>query len=661
VDLDSSGLALTELFTVSVLLWLLIGGVYGAIIGILPALGSTVGIALALPLVVQLDTYQALAFLMSTIAVGSLASDYTSILFGIPGDGTSAALIVDGLPLTKSGQAGRALGADTVASFLGAIIGALSIAVFLPVLGAFILTFGTPEIFALTVVGACLIGVVSGNSVAKGILVAALGFTIATIGMDGKTGILRFTFGQLSIFDGLPLVPATVGLFAIPELIDLAVQRTMGRPAATGRFGGVLGGSIEALKRWALIVRCSLIAIFVGLIPGLGGGVSQWMAYAHAQQSSKQPEMFGKGAIDGVIGPGAANNAKDGGQMIPLLAFGIPGGSISAVLLGILLVLGLNPGPDMLEAHADVTLFLIFAMVLANILGVIAFYPLLKRLASLSHVKPIIIIPFITVMLVTAALGERGLMADAVVMMAFGIFGWFMDRVGWSRPALLLGFVLADRTENSLWISYTVMGFSWLLRPGVLILFGLAVVLVVSIRVRNTRLKRRHSPAAENTKDPSANPRPIYWLAETIVCSVLAVWGIAMLVMAREWPKEASLFPDIVATGLIGLCLLRVVQLTRQRPRRRGAVRTDLLRLDPVKVKYTVRMILWLIAVFVGVYVLGFAVAITVFVFAYFMLERALKLVPALVVTAVCGFGFSYLFNTVFELHLPNGLLGLGA
>jgi hypothetical protein len=134
-----------------------------------------------------------------------------------------------------------------------------------------------------------------------------------------------------------------------------------------------------------------------------------------------------------------------------------------------------------------------------------------------------------------------------------------------------------------------------------------------------------------------------------------------MLVMARDWPREANLFPDIVATGLTGLCLLRIVQLIRQRPRRRGAVRKDLLRLDPLKVKYTSRMILWLIAVFVGVYVLGFAVAITVFVFAYFMVERALKIVPALVVTAICGFGFSYLFSTVFELHLPNGLLGFGA
>lgn len=646
--------ALTNFASPTVLLWLFLGGALGAILGILPGLGSTVGLALMLPVAVVLDPLAGLAFLLAIAAVGSLTSDYTSILFGIPGDGTSAALIMDGYPMAKAGEAGRALGASVTASTIGAVVGSIALAVSIPVLRPVVLALGTPEIFMLTVVGASLVGALGGKSLTRGLLIAFVGFAMATVGMDTKTGVPRYMMGQIAFFEGLPLIPITVGLFAVPELINLALTRTgVGDLIHRSNWAGVRRGIGETMRHWLLAVRCSLIAVLVAIVPGVGGGVSQWTAYAHGMQSSKEPERFGKGAIDGIIAPGAANNAKDGGQMIPLVGFGIPGGSTSAVLLGGLIILGFTPGPEMVGERADISIFMVLALSISTILFAFVSLPLLGPLARVANLKPGLAIPVIAALLYVSVFADRSLIIDAIVALLVGLFGWVMMVFGWPRPALLLGFVLGARSESSLWISTSLMGLEWLRRPGVI------AMALVAFLVGYTAIRRKRKGESQ-LEEPEADPDTEYFTRTSEVGFTLLVMGVgaAMLWFGREWSWEAGLFPRFVAVMLLILGAASVVALVRQLRGMRCKGRR--LRAGLPAWSDTSRAVIvigWLIGMMVMIPILGFNIAVPLFVFGYILWERTAPWWGAAVLS-LSLFAVLYVgFEVLLSVRLPDGLL----
>src|SRR5919109_609470 len=360
---------------------MLIGIAIGFAVGILPGLGGPTTLALMLPFVFKMSPVEAFAFLLGMAAVTATTGDITSILFGIPGEPTTASTIVDGHPMAKNGEAGRALGA----------------------------------------------------------------------------AIMSSPFGQLFLWDGIGLVPVTIGFFAIPEVIDLAVQGSSIAKVEVGRLGGVWQGVRDTFHHWHLVLRCSAIGTFIAIIPGMGAATTQWLAYAHAVQSSPNRERFGKGAVEGVLGPGAANNSTLGGSLITTIAFGVPASVIMAILLGAFIIQGIVPGPDMLipepKGKLSLTFSFVWVIIISNVITVAVCFLFLNTLAKVTQVRGSLIIPLILVLIYLGAFAEKNAFEDMLVVLFFGGLGWILEKLEWPRPPVLLGLVLGPLAENRLFLS----------------------------------------------------------------------------------------------------------------------------------------------------------------------------------------------------------------
>ncbi|MBI2090582.1 MAG: tripartite tricarboxylate transporter permease [Deltaproteobacteria bacterium] len=493
--LDAFILGLATIFQWQTFLIMLLGIFLGFWVGLLPGLGGSTTLALMLPFIYKMSPVEAFAFLLGMHSVVATTGDITSVLFGVPGEGTTAATILDGHAMAKKGEAGRALGAALMSSLVGALIGAFALALSIPVVRPLVLTFGAPELFMLAVVGIAFISSLSGQggrALLRGILGGLLGLLIAMVGQDPQAGVQRFTFGQLYLWGGLDLVPVLVGLFAIPEIIDLAIRGTAiaGDLPKENLSSGVWEGIKDTFRHFWLTVRCSLIGTFIGIMPGLGGGVAQWISYGHAVQSARGDEErrgFGRGDVRGVLGPGAANNSKEGGALIPTIAFGVPGSSAMAILLGAFFLQGIMPGPDMLDKYLVVTFSMVWTMVVANIITVAVSLIFLNQLAKLTLVRGSILIPFILFLAFIGAYTSNNHLGDLLVLLVFGLLGYAMICCGWPRAPLVLGFVLGKIAENNFYISTIRYGSSWLLRPVVLILIILTVVVLLYPFIRFER------------------------------------------------------------------------------------------------------------------------------------------------------------------------------
>jgi putative tricarboxylic transport membrane protein len=449
--------------------FMLIGIFVGFCVGILPGIGGATTLALMLPFIYDMTPVGAFAFLLGMVSVTSTTGDITSVLFAVPGEPTTAATILDGYPMAKRGEAGRALGAVLFSSLVGALFGALVLIIAIPIVRPLVLSFASPELFMLNIMAISFIGSLSGKSVLKGMIMGGFGFVLSTIGMESQSAQMRYTFDLTYLWDGLSIVPVVVGLFGIPEVIDLAVKRSRIAESDQGRLVGVMEGVKDTFRHWALTLRCSAIGSFFGII-GIGSGISQWVVYAHARQSSRNKEMFGKGAVEGVLGPGAANNSSMGAALIPTLAFGIPGGTAMAVLLGAFRITGLVPGPDMLTTHLTVTFSMFWVIVVANIITVAVSLLFVNQIAKITLVKSTLLIPFIILLIYLGGFTAHNTFGDLVVVIVFGLIGTAMVWIDWPRPPLVLGLVLGNWAENYLYISTNRYGAAWLLRPIVIVI-----------------------------------------------------------------------------------------------------------------------------------------------------------------------------------------------
>lgn len=494
---------------VAVLQWktfsfMLIGIAVGFWVGLLPGIGGLTTLALMLPFIYDMTPVEAFAFLLGMHSVTATTGDITSILFGVPGEGSAAATILDGHAMAKKGEAGRALGAALMSSLVGAVIGAFALAISIPIMRPLVLTFGAPELFMLAIMGISFISSLSGQggrAMIRGFLGGLLGLLIALVGLDPQAAIERFTFGQLYLWDGVAIVPLIIGLFAMPEIIDLAVRGTSiaGELPHGNLSSGVMEGVKDTFRHFWLTVRCSLAGTFIGIMPGLGGSVAQWIAYGHAAQSARDANErsgFGKGDVRGVLGPGAANNSKEGGSLIPTVAFGIPGSAAMAILLGAFLIQGLRPGMDMLDKYLTLTFSMVWTMVVANVITVAASLLFLNQLAKLTSVRGTLLIPFILFLAFIGAFTEHNNIGDLVTLLIFGGLGYLMVRCSWPRAPLVLGFVLGEIAETNFYISTTRYGLSWLYHPVVLILIVLTVIFVAYPHLRYYLKQAESEPIA---------------------------------------------------------------------------------------------------------------------------------------------------------------------
>jgi len=499
--LDAFLQGLTMVLQLKPFIYLLIGSFIGFWVGILPGLGGGATLALMIPFIYKMTPQEALPFLLGMHSVVQTTGDITSILFGIPGEATTVATIVDGYPMAKKGEAGRALGAALMSSLVGAIFGAAFLAVSIPIVRPLVLAFGSPEMLMVILLGLTCISTLSGHGkrgLLLGLLSGGVGFLCSLVGQDRQAGILRFTFGQLYLWGGLQIIPVVVGLFAIPEVVDLAVRGTaIAGKVSYGKLGkGVREGIRDTFRYFWLTVRCSAVGSFIGILPGLGGGVAQWVSYAHATQSAKtveEQEGFGKGDVRGVLGPGAANNSKEGAGLIPTVAFGIPASSGMAILMGAFFLLGLVPGPEMLTKHLSLTFSMVWTIVISNIIIVAVSLLFINKIANMTTIRGALLIPFILLLAFIGSYTANNHLGDLVVTLIFGGLGYFMVRFGWPRPPFILGFILGKLAETYLYTSTTRYGAAWLLRPKVMIILCIAIAVALYPFFQRRRLARKEA------------------------------------------------------------------------------------------------------------------------------------------------------------------------
>lgn len=470
--------ALLDLFQWSTLAVLLTGVCIGTIVAFLPGMGATTGLALLLPfaLSTDMDPLRAIVLLLAAYSVMNSADSVMAILFGIPGGSSAQALVMDGYPMTQQGRAGEALGASFTASAIGGLVGAFAVLVAVPLVIPLIRVFGSPELLVLALWGISMVGLLSRGSQAKGLGAGLLGLLLGTIGIDPQRGIARYAMGLRYLWDGLPIVIVGLALFATPQIIQLIRRKAL----VTGdvdesylSYRQVFSGVRQTLRHKFLVLRSCVLGVFVGVLPGVGGSVVDWLVYGQTVQTSKDRSRFGQGDIRGVIGPDSATNAVQGGALIPTIAFAIPGGIAMAIILAALLALDVTPGVQMLTTSVDLTYTMVWVMVLANVIAagaLLALSPLLLRVTLLP--APVLVSVVLTFS-VLGSLMSNQLIQDVVLFTGLSVLGYLMMMAGWPRAPVLLGFVLSRVLERYLFISLNAYGWSWVLRPTVLVLLAL--------------------------------------------------------------------------------------------------------------------------------------------------------------------------------------------
>ena len=475
-----SGLeALTHFTELKILLFLTFGVVIGLVLGVIPGLGGLTGLSLLLPLAFTMDPIVSIVFIMGLYAVTTTSDTIPAVLFGVPGTIGSAATIMDGFPMAKKGQAGRALGAAFFASAIGGIFGALLLAVSIPILQPVVLSIGSPQLFAICIFSISLIAILSGNLPIKGIVVGLIGIILSLVGEDAQGSELRWTFDLMYLYEGIPLLPAVIGLFAIPEIVDLLSnnQNISGGKIDTRK--GQLRGIRDVFNNWFLVLRCSALGSILGSLPGIGSAVIDWLAYAHGKRTVKN-NTFGEGDVRGVIAPESANNAKEGGALIPTISFGIPGSAGMVLVLSVFYMHGYVPGPDMLTTNLSVTYTMVWALTIANIIGAGICFLFADQLAKITLIRMSVLAPLIMSTLFIGAIQGSQSYGDLICLVAFGFVGWLMKEKNLSRPALALGFILGGLIERYYFRSVSSMGYEWLLDPIVLCIFAITLYGLIS-------------------------------------------------------------------------------------------------------------------------------------------------------------------------------------
>ena len=619
------------------LMFLSFGCVLGLVLGILPGIGGLAGTAMLLPFTFSMDPYTAFAFLLGLGSTTATGDPIPAILFGVPGGAGSAATVLDGLPMAKRGEAGRALSAAYLSSMLGGLFGAALMAVAIPILRPLMLSFGSPEMLALSVFGLSTVAVLSGRAPLKGVTMAGFGVMLAMVGSDPQTGTLRWTMDSLYLWEGVKLLPLVLGMFALPELADLAITRSAisGEVKYSAR-AGMWQGAKDCFRHWWLIIRCSSIGSIIGAVPGMSAAIIDWLAYAHAVRTEKgAKETFGKGDVRGVIASESANNAKEGGALVPTVAFGIPGSASMAILLGAFLIHGLVPGPDMLSKNLKFTYSMVWSVALANVLGAGMCYLFSSQFAKLATLRYTLIMPAVLGIIYIGAFEGSRNWGDLYSLLIFGVMGWLMKYFRWPRPPFILGFVLGDILERYLFISIERYGTEWLIpsqaaniRWGVIVLFALAILSLMRPVITQLR---------------SNQGLRIYGMPQLAwgdLFNIVIIAAIAYMVWeSMAWNFKARIVPNIVGSIAIGFATLALFHNIFTRRKESSLTGADAIQQElskelhmdlaseadtvPVKLMLVRTTIFfgWMIGFMISMYLIGLIPTVAVFVVVFMRFE----------------------------------------
>jgi hypothetical protein len=495
-------------------------------------------------------------------------------------------------------------------------------------------------------------------------MAGGFGLMCSLVGQDPQNGILRFTFGQLYLWNGLGLVPVLIGLFALPEIIELGIQRTA--IADRTSFGnirkGVMNGIIDTFRNFWLVVRCSLIGTWIGILPGLGPATSQWMAYAHASQSYKTEEerrRFGKGEVRGVLGPGAANNSTATAATIPTVAFGIPGSFGTAILLGAFFLLGITPGPDMLTKNLSLIFSIVWTIVIANIVIVAASLLFITHLAKITTIRGNILIPNILFLAFIGGFSGSNHLADLIVLLLFGGFGYLMVQYSWPRAPFVLGFLLGNLAEINLYASTSRYGVSWVLRPGVIVLFVLALVVTLYPYFSGKKVDTKKAATGyRNNQDQVTSKDRWHWKfsGKAFMSLNLMVIGAWITITALKWPIKTALFPVVVGVSTFSMALVdSCLYLFGKEENDQETNRSDFDLSEDIVRRRTLSICFWILSFFLLIVLLGFPVAIPIFFIFYFKLSGKERWGTCLGLTAVTCGAFYVIFIWLFHFPFPQG------
>lgn len=426
-----------------------IGITAGIIVGALPGLTATMGCALLIPFTFGLEPVKGLLMLLGIFCGGIYGGSISGILIRTPGTPSAAATLLDGYPLSQKGMAGKAIGMATVASFLGGTTGAVVMTFLSPQIAKIGLRFGPPEFFALAIFGLGMIITISGRSLLKGIIAGLFGLLITTVGFDPLSGVPRFTFGSLNLLGGITFIPALIGLFGYAQVFR-NIEKILILPTVKSKVENVLPKLKEIRASLKTIIKSALIGTFIGSIPGTGCDVAAFVTYGEAKRSSKHPEKFGTGILEGVAAPEAGNNAATGGAMIPMLTLGIPGDAVTAVLLGALTIHGLQPGPLLFRDHLDVIYPIFAGMILAQFILLIVGLSGARFFARMINVDRRILTPIIFFLCVVGSYAMRFSFFDVGLSMIIGVIAYFMEYYGYPVSPILLALILGPMAEQNL-------------------------------------------------------------------------------------------------------------------------------------------------------------------------------------------------------------------
>jgi len=537
-----------------------LAGVASAVLGIIPGVGTPLMLAIAVPFVVLTinDPLVGIVLLATIGGVANTLDTIPAVLMGYPGVATQVTFL-EGHQLARRGLAARTLGTIYAVSAVGGLIGAAALVIVIPVIRPVILDFSYAEIAAMAMFGVAMVSMLSRGAMLKGITAGLLGILLSTVGTHQGTATERFTFGSLSLIEGLPLISVMLGIFALPEVLDLCVTRQSVATKETAVVSNreVWIGALQGLRYWRITIRHSIIGVFFGMVPGLGSAVIDWLSYAVGVALTKDKSQFGKGSLEGVIFAEAAQNSKEGGQAIPTLAFGVPAGVAWIFVLAAMLAYGIAPGPQMLGRYADITIMLAVSFGIGNLLVTMIGLLLTGQLAKLTLIPYTVIgsviIPLSFLSAYQASEGWSGI----VVMLLFTPVGLAMKAFRWPRPPLILGFILGSIIEQNLQSALSAYGaIAFVTRPVTVALIAITVITVL-ILLRVEGKGEAPKPMV---------PRPALmsgaWKLEHAFAVVLLVLVLAALWTSLGFPARARFMP--LLTGLPAAVLIVILVLFRR-------------------------------------------------------------------------------------------------
>ncbi len=652
---DAAGLILQPV----VLSYLVLGVVMGLCIGVFPGLGGIAGLSLLLPFMFGMDPVLGLALMIGMVAVVPTSDTFASVLMGIPGSSASQATVLDGFPMAKKGEAARALSAAFASSLFGGLVGATFLTVFILVARPIVLEFRTPELLMITVFGLSMVGILAGRVAIKGIVAAGLGMMIGTIGEGDSAGELRMaTYDMPYLIDGLKLVIVGLGIFAIPEIVALLRQ-----DKAIADRKPLGGGWAKGVSDWFaniwLSVRCSIIGVVVGVIPGLGGSVVDWIAYGHSVQTTKDKSKFGSGEVRGVIGPESSNNAKEGGGLVPTLLFGIPGSGSMAIFIGAIALLGsgnIEVGPSMLKNNLDITYAIVWLLALANVVGTLICIAASGGIARLTTIPFALLAPFLFMIIAFAAFQSGQDIMDLVALFAIGLLGILMRRFDWSRPAFLIGFVLSNPAETyaNQAVQIAQSRFRKGFAEGIEYIFSPIVIVLIIITVLSVVIGLRQAKTimAEGAVKSGAKRAPLIFLLAVLAYLITAFINASMI---PDYAAADRVFPRFVSgVAIVGGLILLVQMMLRPETH---ALFADREAGNSENNQHGLWSTLaWFAGLLLLTYLAGFVIALTLFLFGFIRLRAGRSLGFAAAYTAA-GIAFICFMAGMLNRDFPAGLL----